>query len=82
MPYTVNHFIDTFHKYSNACAEKGYIKLEYSIWREINNCLKREGIIIRLKYDKMLQGMVLSIITTRGQETIFKRYFPKENNSI
>ena len=73
MTYTTNHFIDTFHKYSNACAKKGYIKLEYSIWREINNCLKYEGIIIGLRHDKTLRDMILFI--TIGQATILKRHF-------
>ena len=74
MDYTVNDFIETFHDYSNACAEKGYIKLDYSIWREIKNCLKQKHIKIILKYDKMSQNMKL--FTVCNYEEMSKQCFP------
>lgn len=74
MTYTVNHFIETFREYSNACAENDYTKLEYSIWREIKNCLKQTNIEIRLKYSKMFQDVVL--IITCDDEKILQQQFP------
>ena len=49
MNYTLNDFIETFRDYSNACAERGYTKLEYSIWREIKNCLKQKHTEIQIE---------------------------------
>ena len=74
MTYTVNDFIETFRDYSNACAEKGYTKLEYSIWREIKNCLKQKHIEIRLSYRSLYQDVMLFI--TCDYEEVLRQVFP------
>lgn len=74
MTYTVNHFIETFNNYGDACLNNDYIKLEYPLWREIKNCLKKTNIEIRLTHSKLFKEMILLI--TCDYEEVLKQHFP------
>ena len=75
MAYCVEHFADNFHKYGEACLQKGFTKLDYPIWRNINACLKQKNITIYLTRSKIFNDLKLEIVKEHG-EKIAEYTFP------
>ena len=67
MTYYIEHFAENFYRYGEACVAKGFNKIDYTVWRDINACLKQENITIYLRHSSIFNDLKLKIVKEHSE---------------